>query len=129
MVRSLTATRTGTTIAENRQLWWGVRVSTSSQTSTRKTRSEWIDLIKATSVILVVFFHSVQALSFVAGGSFSFLPGTGTANVYAAGASSPYKSSTANGGSTSSSGLRVNFNGNMLRVNNGSVGGAYAYAK
>jgi len=48
-----------------------VRVSTSSQTSTRKTRSEWIDLIKATSVILVVFFHSVQALSFVAGGSFA----------------------------------------------------------
>lgn len=69
------------------------------------------------------------SFAFVGGGSFSFLPGTGTANVYAAGAQNNNRSSTANGGSNSASTFRIRFNGNVLRVDNGSIGGASAYAK
>ncbi len=69
------------------------------------------------------------SFAFVAGGSYSFLPGTGSANEYAAGAAHRYGPSQAEGGSTSQSALSIQFNGNILTINNGSAGGAYASAR
>ena len=67
--------------------------------------------------------------AFVAGGSYSSLPGTATANVYAAGASHITKSSQAEGGSISASNFQITLNSHVLSVSNGSAGGASASAK